>query len=356
MDRRLGGVIVNVDRMKIFLLGKPFILLFGALSVFLGGLVIGIKFGDQGEISESEKKKGMVTVITRSYSKKLLPLSDPKVESHRKTIEMTEVKSVPELRGSLSTVTRRNNRDKWLDNAVPFSLDGRSPLVAIVLDDMGLDRYRSETAVALPSPLTLSYISYARDLLEQTKTAVDQGHELLVHLPMEPEGNANPGPGALMVNMTEKQLQARLTHSLGRFSNFVGVNNHMGSLFTSDQRSMEVVLSYLNERGYLFLDSVTTSRSVAIKLGHNLEMPIVARDVFLDDIDSENEVASRLKELERIAADTGTAIAIGHPRQATLSVLSVWLSDLPTKNLKLAPLTAIARVRLGRKQKTLARQ
>ena len=347
---------VNMALIKFIFLRRSILLLLGAFCVFSGGLLIGIKFGDRGVSREFAEKKEMVTGASTGRTHRLGSSADSNIASGRGPIEVGQLGSFSELRSRLSNRVRPNIREKWLDNAVPFSLDGRPPLVAIVLDDMGLDRYRSEAAVALPSPLTLSYLSYARDLLEQTRTAVDQGHELLVHLPMEPEGSADPGPGALMVNMTEEQIQARLTHALGRFSNFVGVNNHMGSLFTSDQRSMEVVLNYLSARGYLFLDSVTTSRSVAIELGQTLEMPIVARDVFLDDIDSEDEVASRLKELERIAADTGTAIAIGHPRQATLAVLSDWLSDLPTKNLKLAPLTAIARLRLGLDHKTLARQ
>ena len=41
-------------------------------------------------------------------------------------------------------------------------------MVAIVLDDLGLDRKRTERAIGLPGPLTLSFMTYAEELPRQT--------------------------------------------------------------------------------------------------------------------------------------------------------------------------------------------
>ena len=162
-----------------------------------------------------------------------------------------------------------------------------------------------------------------------------------------------PGPGALLVRYKELELRELLDSALGKFPNFIGVNNHMGSRFTADLSSMRFLLSDLNKKGYLFLDSVTTSRSVAVKVGKVLDMPIVSRDVFLDDINSEKEVLLRLRQTELIAKKTGTAIAIGHPRRVTLKVLKRWMKSLKKKKIELAPLTTIAKIRLGKAKRKI---
>ena len=230
-------------------------------------------------------------------------------------------------------------------HAVPFENIENKPLVSIVLDDMGLNQFHSDWAVSLKAPLTLSYLPYAKNLANQTQSARAEGHELLIHLPMEPRGTADPGPGALMVNMDQMEIKKRLARALYVFPGAIGVNNHMGSLFTADQRVMSIVLTQIKSSGQLFLDSLTTSNSLVAQLGDKLNVPVVSRDVFLDDNDKEDEIVRRLREVERVALDKGTAIAIGHPRLTTLRVLEKWLANLAEKN-KAAPLSAVAKKRL----------
>ena len=79
-------------------------------------------------------------------------------------------------------------------NAVPFADLNSRPLIAIVIDDVGIDRPHSKRAWELPGPLTLSFLPYAKDLREQARAARRTGQELMLHLPMEPTGRADPGP------------------------------------------------------------------------------------------------------------------------------------------------------------------
>ena len=197
----------------------------------------------------------------------------------------------------------------------------------------------------------MSFLPYAKDLANQTQSARAQGHELLIHLPMEPRGAADPGPGALMVNMDQIEIKKLLARALYAFPGAIGVNNHMGSLFTADYRAMSIVLMQIKSSGQLFLDSLTVSNSLVSQLGDKFNVPVVSRDVFLDDIDKEDEIVRRLREVERVALDKGTAIAIGHPRLTTLRVLEEWLANLAEKKIRLAPLSAVAKKRLKRMQK-----
>src|SRR4029079_15527734 len=68
-------------------------------------------------------------------------------------------------------------------NALPFRDLGSKPLIAIVIDDVGLDRPHSKRAWELPGPLTLSFLPYARDLREQARAGRPQAQDAIVHLP-----------------------------------------------------------------------------------------------------------------------------------------------------------------------------
>jgi len=223
-----------------------------------------------------------------------------------------------------------------------------APMIAIVLDDLGIDRRRSSRAVNLPAPLTLAYLPYADGLETQTRDARRRGHELLIHIPMQPHGvNSDPGPNVLDMRLGAIEVLSRLNWNLDRFTGYVGANNHMGSLFTESEEGMRLVSEGLRDRGLLFLDSLTSPRSVAAVTAAAHGVPTTTRDVFLDNTDTAAEVEMRLEQTERVARKTGTAIAIGHPRDATLNVLEVWIPRARAAGFSIVPLTTVLQARQG---------
>ena len=235
----------------------------------------------------------------------------------------------------------------WLRYAVPAPATGNRPLVAIVLDDLGLDHMRTAEAMRLSGPLTLSFMTYASDLAAQTQAARHAGHELLLHVPMEAvDQHADPGPHGLFTALSRDEILERLRWGLGRFDGFVGINNHMGSKFTSDERGMTPVMEELHARGLMFLDSRTSPSSAGLRLAFAYGVPHAARDVFLDDDQTPAAIAKQLARLEQIARQHGSAIAIGHPRDATIAALKAWLPLLGEKGLVLVPVSSVARYRM----------
>lgn len=230
----------------------------------------------------------------------------------------------------------------WLRNAVPFPKADSRPMVAIVIDDMGVDRHRSAAIIDLPPPLTVSFLTYAHDLATQAALAKAAGHELMVHVAMEPSSKAvDPGPDVLLTSQDDAELRRRLEQGIGRVPGAIGINNHMGSRFTEDKRGMGVVLDVLRKHGLMFLDSRTSPKTVARGIAHRVGVAVVERNVFLDNENSEAAVLKRLAEVERLAARRGYAIAIGHPRDGTLKALAEWLPAARARGVQLVPLSAV---------------
>jgi uncharacterized protein len=236
----------------------------------------------------------------------------------------------------------------WIRNAVPAPARNGRPRIAVVIDDLGLDRARSARTIALPAPLTLAFLPYATDLAEQTEAARKAGHELLVHVPMEPIGkNNDAGPSPLDVGMSAEAVLQRLRWDLSRFDGYVGIDNHMGSRFTADADALQPVMQELRDRGLLFIDSRTVPHSAGGTVAARYGVPHAGRDVFLDDEISSPAIQAQLAELERVARHNGSAIAIGHPHDATLDALKTWLRDAPSKGFVLVPVSAIVKERAG---------
>ncbi len=229
----------------------------------------------------------------------------------------------------------------WRRYAVAIG-EARGPLIALVVDDMGMARAWSQQVVGLLGPLTLAYLPYAEGLPEQTEQARLAGHELIVHLPMEADDpTADTGPNALTADLDDDEIRERLAWSLGRFGGYVGVSNHMGSRFTRDARVMAVVIDEVAARGLLYLDSRTTAETVGEALARDAGVPTTRRHVFIDNQADEDAIAARLADLETLARKQGYAVGIGHPRPETIAALARWLPELGARGFTLAPISAI---------------
>lgn len=232
---------------------------------------------------------------------------------------------------------------KWA--VAPPRVDGR-PMIAMVIDDLGVDRKRSDRIVALPGPITASFMSYAKDLPRMTASARARGHELMLHMPMEPQGasyDAGPDGEVLTVGLPAAEIRRRVAEGLSRFEGLIGLNNHMGSRFTQDAAGMRVVMEELSKRGLMFLDSVTTAKTAGISEARRGGVPALARDVFIDNEETVEAVMAQLHKTEQVARRQGYAIAIGHPHDATIEALATWLPSLKDKGLVLVPISTILR-------------
>jgi polysaccharide deacetylase 2 family uncharacterized protein YibQ len=231
-------------------------------------------------------------------------------------------------------------------NAVALPSVPGQAVIAIVIDDMGLDRPRALKMIEMKGPLTLSLMTYADALPALVAQAQAGGHEIMAHLPMEPlDPKENPGPGALMVSMDEAAIRRTIAADLDGWKGYVGVNNHMGSKFTKDPARMAVVMQELKARGLLWLDSKTIGDTAGPSAAKAAGVPYIERDVFLDNVETVEAVTAQLEQLAAVAKTRGTAIGIGHPHDATIAALQKWLPTLNARGITLVPVTEILKRR-----------
>ena len=246
------------------------------------------------------------------------------------------------MRGRDNQLNLNNSLPKAIPKTSVSHLPGHGKVV-IIIDDLGMNRTQSMAMVNIEqAPLTLAFLPYAPQLKGITSSAIKNGHELMIHTPMEPmNSDLDPGPMALMDEMTENELRLNLKHIFQSFEGYKGINNHMGSRLTQNPEAMRVVMSEVAARGLYFVDSKTIAGSVAGDAAALYDVPFAERHVFLDHEESVAFVNDALVKLERLAKKNGMAIAIGHPKTNTVNALKSWLPSLKSRGLELVPASAV---------------
>jgi hypothetical protein len=318
------------------------------------GVVLALAAGAWWLLEPTNARPTPMASLVMSLPAEPQPLVPPSPSETAPSAPAATVASPPLARaepgpGATATIARPRSpsmdaRPAWQRNAVAVPETNGRPMIAIVIDDLGIDRHNASRVIALPRPLTLAFMTYAHDVADQARAARAAGHELLVHVPMQPEAaGLDAGPNVLSVDISPDVLRQRVDWALTRFDGYVGINNHMGSRFTASPPGMTLLFAELHRRGLLFLDSRTTAQTVAPAIARQADVPFAERNVFLDNESSAGAVWLQLRKVEAVARQKGFAVAIGHPHDGTIEALAKWLPTLSEKGFVLVPISAIVK-------------
>lgn len=218
---------------------------------------------------------------------------------------------------------------------------GGPPRIAIVIDDLGRSVASVDALLALGEPLTFAVLPFETETPQVARRLSEANAEILLHLPMEARGGANPGPGALKLAMSRDELQRETRAAIAAVPGAAGVNNHMGSALAADGPAMTAVLEVLGEDGLFFLDSRTAADTRGYAIARKLGLPAAERNVFLDNERDTAAIARQLQELFHLARSRGGAIAIAHPYAETLSALRAELPRAREAGIEVVPLSQL---------------
>lgn len=235
--------------------------------------------------------------------------------------------------------------DEWA--AIDLAWDGwqlsdDSPMLAVVIDDWGYAWEAADAFLSLPFPLNIAVIPYLPYSVSHARRAAENGHQVLLHLPMEPTTPGwTLGEGGITTTMEDEEIRETVAAALQAVPFVTAVNNHMGSKATADRRVMSAVLESVGSSGVLFLDSRTTVHSVVLEEADRAGVTAVANDHFIDPDRDVDLISQRILRGGDVAKDRGWAVVIGHVRTETYRGLVNALPKLYEKGVRLARIDEI---------------
>lgn len=208
--------------------------------------------------------------------------------------------------------------------------------MAIIIDDFGYSAEAIPAFSQISQPLTFSVLPYRPYSNEAASNALSKGHQVMLHLPMEPLVTTHDTePVVISASMTDKQINDALVNALAAIPGAVGINNHQGSKATADQRVVRTVMTVIKPRSLFFVDSRTNAKSVAAATAKQFGIRTAENNLFIDNDPDINAIKARLRQAIEMARRQKKIIIIGHARLSTAAALRDMLPEIQRQGIKL---------------------
>jgi polysaccharide deacetylase 2 family uncharacterized protein YibQ len=206
------------------------------------------------------------------------------------------------------------------------------PKIAIIMDDIGGSFSAAKGLVSLSLPVTPSILPGTTNATKAAKLFQQHQLEYMIHIPMEPVSypKTSPGENALLVDLPEAEIRARMRSYIDELPGAIGGNNHMGSRYTEEVEPMRIVLDEMKAHNLFFIDSRTIGNSVAFSEARKMGLKTATRNIFLDNKSDVEYIREQLRKMVRLAGNGREIIAICHPHQETFDALRLeasWLKQ-----------------------------
>lgn len=194
------------------------------------------------------------------------------------------------------------------------------PKLCIIIDDMAT---REQVKALKATGLKLTPSFFPPDSTHPKTPILAREFEFfMVHLPLSAQHYASEELQTLYISDTYEYILAEIARIKRSFSGLKFINNHTGSLFTSDTQAMRRLFRALQKHELVFVDSVTTSATKGAFVAKEFNQKPIKRDIFLDNDDKTTAIKDKIKEAVQIAHKNGFAIAIAHPKKNTFKALT----------------------------------
>ena len=166
----------------------------------------------------------------------------------------------------------------------PEAPQGDAAKLALVLYGLGDDPSHAEAVFALGVPFAVAIVPGAETSARLFRGAREHDRELVLHLPLEPLNypKVNPGPGTVLVTMSDARITGLLRRHLTQAGPVVAVANHAGSLATQDMTVMTSIFHELARRHLPFVHMQPAAGAVCRSLAGDLGVVYQEPDAVLD--------------------------------------------------------------------------
>ncbi len=213
---------------------------------------------------------------------------------------------------------------------------------SIIIDDIGNSLKSAQQIIDLPAAITLSILpetTYANDIARHARK---KNREIMLHLPLQSINNHKASPGTLKLHMTRNEFLLQLRKNIASVPHISGINNHMGSLLTRHPGHMRWLMSEMaTDDKLFFVDSRTTSQTIAGRIADEHDIPNITRDIFLDPDSKKGTLETQFKRFLDLIHQRGYALAIAHPYPETIRFLSENLNKLKQQGIEIIPVSQL---------------
>jgi len=209
--------------------------------------------------------------------------------------------------------------------------------VVIIIDDIGENLEVVREILSISNKITMSVIPGTKHDVESVKLINENNGRAMIHMPMMPHNRKLAVGSSWFIgpSISKIQIESKVGEAIMRLKGTVGLNNHMGSLATEDEGTMKTVIKKLKENNMFFIDSLTSSKSVAYKTASS-EVNHGKRDVFLDHYNEVDKIEEAWQKLQDCLKRKNVCVAIGHPRPLTIESLKRHIHQFALLNVEQA--------------------
>jgi len=271
------------------------------------------------------------------------PKPDPQIatrskwQPHPDLIEVSEFGSLPKI--SVGGV-------RPLDAYSQSSGTVGANRVAIVVGGFGISQTGTLEAIQkLPAGITLGFSPFGNSLNRWGQTAIKDGHEIALQVPMEPLGypSVDPGPRTLTVNGVGGENLQNLRWSLGRMTNYPVVMNYLGAGFSGQDRTLRPMLKEMKARGLAYLDDGSVHASLATEIAQDIRMPYASGNLVIDAARDPRRIKAQLEAVELLARNRGFVIATATAFPQTVDIIAEWAKAARKRGILLVPLSTLVK-------------
>ena len=208
--------------------------------------------------------------------------------------------------------------------------------MAIVIDDFGYSAEPIPAFANIKQALTFSVLPNRPYSNEAAANALGAGHQVMLHLPMEPLTLTNDREELVISSaMSDEQIKTTVARLLTTVPGATGINNHQGSKATADRRVMRAVMAAVKSHNVFFVDSRTTSASVAAEVAKQTGVRTAENELFIDNNPDIDAIKHQLRQATKVALKLGKIIVIGHARPTTAVALKEMLPEIQALGIRL---------------------
>jgi polysaccharide deacetylase 2 family uncharacterized protein YibQ len=300
------------------------ILLLITLAFLINLFIADTNYEDQQKQLELKKQQA----LDKEYAKQQLKKQQALLfEEKTKAMEIEYAESI-DISNNTTVSTKKQNTFIYPKNTIQKEniqkVESKPikalPKLAIIIDDV-TSSYQITKIKNIPYPVTMAFLPPTSKHKNSAKISQDI-NTYMIHLPLEAGSRRFEEENTLHINDSISKIEHRIRNLKKLYPRAKYINNHTGSKFTSNDKSMDKLIKILKKYNYTFLDSRTTAKTVASKYANKYHLTMLSRNIFLDNKQDKQYIKNQLTKAVKMAKKHGFAIAICHPHNITLKTLA----------------------------------